>query len=102
MNYMDRIFMRADIQQIREFLLHGVECGTDPRSYKERTESAGKRVTDRLRKAYPDPKEYEEMTDLVYSYVSAVEEVYMEIGLQAGAILAAQVCQNLKTAFDGQ
>ncbi|MBC8530314.1 hypothetical protein [Gehongia tenuis] len=55
----------------------------------------------RSRNDVPDNKEYEEMTGLVYDYVSAVESVYMEIGLQVGAILAAQVCQNLKTAYEG-
>lgn len=102
MNYIDEIFSRGDIQQIREFLLHGVECDTDPRSYNERTESAQKRVTARLLVACSDQKEYEEITGLVYDYANAVEEVYMEIGLQLGAILAAQVCQNLKTAFEGE
>ena len=36
MNYIDEIFFRGDIQQIREFLLHGVEGEVDPRAYKER------------------------------------------------------------------
>lgn len=99
MNYIDEIFLRGDIQQIRAFLLHGVEeLNIDPHSYKERMESAQERVTTRLREVYPDMEEYEEMTGLLFCYVSAVEDVYMEIGLQLGAILAAQVCQNLKTA----
>lgn len=100
MNYMDEIYKRTDIQQIREFLLHGVECKTDPRSYDERTKSVEKKVTARLLGVCSDQKEYEEISGLVYHYVSVVEDVYMEIGLQMGAILAAQVCQNLKTAFE--
>jgi hypothetical protein len=37
MNYMNEIFWRTDIQQIREFLLHGVEkLNIDTRTYKER------------------------------------------------------------------
>ena len=36
MNYIDEIFRRADLQQIREFVLHGVEGQTDPRSYMDR------------------------------------------------------------------
>ena len=59
MDYIDEIFSRADIQQIREFLLHGVECGTDPRSYKERIESADKETAARLLAACSDQKEYE-------------------------------------------
>lgn len=103
MNYIDEIFLRADIQQIREFLLHGVETThVNPCSYKERTERALKCVTAQLHEIYPEEKEYQKVADLVYDCVSAFEEVYMEIGLQAGTILAAQVCRNLKTAFEGE
>lgn len=100
MNYIDEIFLRGDIQQIREFLLHGAgEPNIDPRPYAERTGSAFKRVIAQLRGACTDEEEYKKAVNLVYDYVSVVEEVYMEIGLQLGAILAAQVCQNLKTAL---
>lgn len=103
MNYIDGIFTRADIQQIREFLLHGVEeLNIDPRTYKERLESAQKSITVRLREEYPDNEEYEEITGLLYEYVSAAEAVYMEIGLQVGAMLVAQTTRNLKTAFEGE
>lgn len=101
MNYIDEIFMRADFQQIREFLLQGCEAETDPRPYKERLERAQRRVTARLREVFPDLEEYEEMTGFLFDYVGLVEAVYMEIGLQVGAILSAQVCQNLKSAFAG-
>lgn len=103
MNYLDEIFIRADIQQIREFLLHGIdESNVDPRPYKDRIESAHKAFTARLHKEYPNEKDYEEITGPFYDYAIAVEEVYMEIGLQAGAILAAQTAQNIKAAFEGE
>ncbi|GKI14858.1 hypothetical protein CE91St44_13430 [Oscillospiraceae bacterium] len=101
MNHIDEIFLRADIQQVREFLLHGAECAADMRTYDERMESADRKVAARLRMACSDKRECEEITGLIYDYVSAVQDVYMELGLQAGVILAAQVCQNLKTAFGG-
>lgn len=95
MNYIDEIFTRADIQQVRSFLLHGTaECYIDPRPYKERIESAEKRMTARLREKYPKLEEYDEITGLLFAYVGEIESVYTEIGLQVGAILAAQVCQN--------
>lgn len=88
MNYIDEIFLRADIQQIREFLLYGVgELNVDPRTYKERLESAKKRMTARLHEEYTDMEEYEEITGLIYTYTSTVETVYMEIGIRTGAIL---------------
>lgn len=103
MNYLDEIFIRADIQQIREFLLHGVdENHLDPRPYKERIESAHKAFTARLHRDYPNEKDFEEITEPIYNYATAIEEVYMEIGLQVGAILAAQTAQNIKAAFEGE
>lgn len=100
MNYIDEIFARADIQQIREFLLHGVEENNlDPRPYKERIESARKSFTVRLHRDYPNEKDFEKVTESIYDYVTATEKVYMEIGLQVGAILATQTAQNRKAAF---
>ena len=102
MNCIDEIFIRADIQQIREFLLHGVEENhLDPRPYKERIQSAHKAFTARLHRDYPNEKDFEEITEPIYDYATAIEEVYMEIGLQVGAILAAQTAQNIKAAFEG-
>lgn len=100
MSYISEIFTRADIQQIREFLLHGVEGNADPRPYKERIESAHGAFSARLHKDYPDENDFEEITQPIYDYVTAIEEVYMEIGLQVGVILAAQTARNLKTAFE--
>ena len=103
MNCIDEIFIRADIQQIREFLLHGAEENhLDPRPYKERIESAHKDFTVRLHRDYPNEKDFEEITEPIYDYATAIEEVYMEIGLQVGAILAAQTAQNIKAAFEGE
>lgn len=101
MNYIDEIFLRADIQQIRAFLLNGMEivC-TDPRPYKQRLESVLSPLIERLHTDYPDKNQFEEMAELVFLYAGAVEEVYMEIGLQVGAILSAQVGQNLKRALE--
>ena len=102
MNCISEIFMRADIQKVREFLLHGVEGSTYPRSYKERIESAHGAFSDRLHKDYPNENDFEEITQPIYDYITAIEAVYMEIGLQVGAILVAQTAQNLKTAFEGE
>lgn len=100
MNYIDEIFTRADIQQIRSFLADGVESAIDPRSYKERLDSAERAMRARLHRDHPDPADYEEIVRYVYEYGDALESVYMEIGLQIGAILAAQAAWNMKTALE--
>lgn len=99
MKYLDEIFKRADIQQIQNFLLYGVEGDIDPRSYVERLETPKKQWATKLRERYLDQTEYEEISNLIFEYSGAVQDVYMEIGLQIGAILTAQVCQNIKKSL---
>lgn len=96
MSYVDEVFMRADIQQIQNFLLYGVEGKIDRRSYVERLETPKKQWVAKLRERYLDQNEYEEICNLIFEYSGTVQDVYMEIGLQIGAILAAQTCQNIK------
>ncbi len=99
MSYVDEVFMRADIQQIQNFLLYGVEAEIDPRSYIERLETSKKRWATKLRERYLEQTEYEEICNLIFEYGGTMQDVYMEIGLQVGAILAAQVCQNIKKSI---
>ena len=62
MDDIGEIFLRADIQQIREFLLHGVKCNDINRhSYSERMERPLKKVREQLYHVYPDEKEHEKM-----------------------------------------
>lgn len=91
MNCIDEIFFRADIQNIREFLLNGTECVIDGRSYKERVDSACNQIRGCLRKHH---SEDEDVMECVYYYGKVMQDIYMEIGLQVGATLAAQAYEN--------
>ena len=91
-SYIDEIFTRTDIQHIREFLLRGVECiKVNPKGYKQRIDEAQKDTIDIIKKKFPEMDDYEEILDKVYCYVSEAEDVYMEIGLQCGAILVTHL-----------
>lgn len=98
MDSIEEIFARANMQQIAEFLLHGCDCVPDPRTCWGRTEGTLSRVIDRLFADYPNRAEFEEISGLVYECASAFEAVYMETGVQAGALLAAQVCSARNAA----
>lgn len=103
MDYVDEVFARADLQQIREFLLHGTECvKISPLSYIERTEQALEELTTRLQEEYPVQSDYEHMMALVFDYASEVEAVNMEIGLQVGIALCGQMFRNFKSALAGE
>ncbi|MCQ1528314.1 hypothetical protein [Lutispora saccharofermentans] len=91
MSYISEIFDRANIQQIREFLLYGVECAEiSDKSYKQRIEESSKTAIAMIQAKFPDMNEYEKVTAEVYRYASTVEDVYLEIGLQCGIALAVQ------------
>lgn len=102
MNNWGEVFARADLGQIRSFLLYGAEeYAHRPCGYNERMARVERPMTARLHRAFPKTEEYEEVTRLVWDYGSELEAVSMEVGLQLGAILAAQVCQNLLAASAG-
>lgn len=100
MNYIDEIFLRADIRHIREFLLLGASDKTDTRPYIERINAADAQLREQLSKRYPDEEEYEKAAEAAYIYGAVMQDVYMEIGLQAGAMIAGQVWQNRQTAME--
>lgn|GEM_PF-560806 len=83
---------RMNIQQIREFLLHGMEADEiKPGSHQERVERVREEFTQLLKETFPDKEEYGKAADLLYDYVNAVEEVYMEMGMQCGAGILFQL-----------
>lgn len=92
MNYVDQIFERANLQHIREFLFHGCEAAQiNAMPYIERLKAPEKIVNEMLRGKFPDDEEYNVESSKIYNYVSASQEVYMEVGMQVGAILEAQL-----------
>ena len=91
MGYTDEIFRRANIQHIREFLLNGVEAiEVNNKSYEQRIKDARNNVYSFIKDRYPDENDFEEITNAIFEYVNATQEVYMEIGLKCGAVLAMQ------------
>ncbi|HCA30123.1 MAG TPA: hypothetical protein DEP23_11420 [Ruminococcaceae bacterium] len=98
MSYISDIFNRLHIQQIREFLLHGVEeINISDKSYKERIDEAAKPVIEVIRQKFLDTEGCEELINMIYHCTSIYEEVYMEIGLQCGLMLAVEILGNSQT-----
>lgn len=95
MNYISEIFGRLNIQSIREFLLHGCDSTEiDSKSYAERLRMTENTMLKFLHGKFPDNEECEKVTDKIYDYAGAMQDVHMEIGLQCGFILAMQVYRN--------
>lgn len=103
MNDFDEIFARANIQQIREFFLHGTEaCCIHTDSYIDRVEMPLKKVAQRVGELCANEQETEKMMAIIYAYSTAVEEVNMEIGVQVGMMICLQMYPNFKKVFEGQ
>lgn len=109
MSYVDEVFMRADIQQIQNFLLYGVEAEIDPRSYVERLESSKKRWAAKLRERYLEQaerpiwrllektfhtKKLDKAAEKLSCALVANQHVYMEIGMKAGAMIIFDLLQE--------
>lgn len=95
MSYIAEIFERADIQQIREFLLNGVELPEiSPKSYVQRLSDDMDKALSMLRMYFP--KNYDAMEQSLVLANQAYQDVYMEIGLQVGFRLVMQGWQSTK------
>ena len=96
MDYISQIFERLDLQHIRAFLLTGVECDSiTDKTYKQRLEMAGEPVIKMLDNSFPDNEETKVKASDVYDYVNTTQDVYMEIGLKCGALLAMRLFMEM-------
>ena len=92
MSYISDIFDKLDLQRVREFLLEeGDYREVSSATYEQRLQKAENRAKEEIKIKYPNMTDYETIMGYVYSYTSVVQNVYMEIGLQCGAVLAAQL-----------
>ena len=96
MNYINEIFERASIQQIRSFLLNGVDTVTSDKSYMERLKEATAPVAAMIK--LEKGEESQEMK-LIYDSWTEYEKVYMEIGVEVGIKLAAEYFHNLNAEY---
>ena len=88
MSYISEIFERLDLQQIREFLLNGVEClKVSEDSYERRLETSTKFILESIDKRIFEKDIADEMADDVHHHASVNGDIYMEIGMRCGAIL---------------
>ncbi len=98
MNYIDKIFNRCNIEAISIFLLHGAEAfENNTESFYERRKKADEKLSEWLEKQFPDIKENNEQGSFIYSVISEVETVYMQIGMQAGIRLAMEFYNKQNT-----
>ena len=91
--YVDKIFERATIRGIADYLLFGLGPDEDDRSYEERLDEPYMRFEKAVEKY--DKSKTSELLDLCNEVSSETASVYMEIGLQAGILLMVDMIKNI-------
>ena len=90
MDYIQHIFDRAQLPNLRAFLLDGVELfDSEPATYAQRLRDSTDCALEALRRYFPDG--CEPLEEALVRAAGTAGEVYMEIGLQVGAMLVAQL-----------
>lgn len=89
----DKIFERATIRGVADYLLFGLEPDEDDRSYEERLDEIYMRFEKTVGKYDENPTS--ELLDLCNELSSETASVYTEIGLQAGILLMMDMIGNM-------
>lgn len=88
--YIEKIFERATIRGIADYLLFGSGPDEDNRSYEERLEEPYLRFETKY-----DKNPTSELLDLSNEVTSETASVYMEIGIQVGVLLMMDIIKNV-------
>ena len=89
----DKIFERATIRGVADYLLFGLGPDEDDRSYEERLDEIYMRFEKTVGKY--DENSTSELLDLCNELSSETASVYTEIGLQAGILLMMDMIGNM-------
>ena len=89
----DKIFERATIRGVADYLLFGLGPDEDDRSYEERLDEIYMRFEKTVGKYDKNPTS--ELLDLCNELSSETASVYTEIGLQAGILLMMDMIGNM-------
>ena len=90
--YVNKLFERMDLRQIREFLLYGTEDSSiETENYHVRLKQGSDPIYNRLINLYPNESDRENAGNDLSQALAAHDAVYMEIGMKAGARLIYQL-----------
>lgn len=93
MNFAEKIFERATVKGIADYLLYGMIPDRDDRSYETRLDDADL-AYEKAAKQY-DENGASVLLSAANELVNENASVYMELGLQAGFLLAADLFRNI-------
>ncbi len=94
-----RIMRRTDIEEIRSFLLDGIELTnrcekTDAESYEKRLKDGEAALWEFLENLYPDGEERDAAYGLICGAIVTNQEVYTELGIRLGVNMIFGLIQS--------
>ncbi len=97
MNYIEAIFERCNIDTISKFLIHGTQplIVNDDNLY-EQNNKIYKELDKWLKIQFPELEEYNKQSSFIYSATYEIECVFMQIGIQAGFMIAKEFYEKQK------
>lgn len=94
MPYIHKIFEKATIRSVADYLLFGLGPDEDTRDYEERLDELYNKFEETVRKYDSNPTS--ELLDLSNELTSETASVYTEIGLQLGMLLFLDMTNNYR------
>ena len=94
MPYIHKIFEKATIRSVADYLLFGLGLDEDTRNYEERLDELYNKFEEAVRKYDSNPTS--ELLDLSNELTSETASVYTEIGLQLGMLLCLDMANNCR------
>ena len=94
----EEILKRADINSLRAFIMTGLNGFPENSnlSYSEKTELISRNIHNILKGKNPSSKELDVIEGAINEQMFALENVYFEMGMLAGAKITLQILKKLK------
>lgn len=89
MAYDPEIFERLKLRNISAFLRNGRAAppAEENLSYLDRVDAAEQTLLAKCQDCVPDEDAYRELADCIHAFADTIQGVYMEIGMQCGAVV---------------
>lgn len=96
------VYSRADVERICSLLLYGTDdYTTDERPVEIRIKEAREKAVFIIRERFPDPKEYDEITEGIDHLSSEIEHIYMQLGFEMGLLIRENATHHLGKNYSG-
>ena len=94
-----KIVYRVNIQEIRSFMLNGIDLSSWREkpvadSYEDRLQKGEKPLWELMENLFPDGEQKDEIYDLLSKAILTNQEVYTELGIKLGANLIFELLKS--------